>query len=90
MTHQLISAEQARENAAGFVVTQAQIEASFAQSIDASSKRGSNSTIVTFRRAAVSQPALECVLAAVRERGFSTEAFDGVLGPEELCVRITW
>jgi|GEM_PF-1838754 len=90
MTDNLISAEQARENAEKFNLTSNQVIAEIAQSIEANSKAGNTCLIMSFKKTAVSGHEMEVVLAALVKKGFRAARHDIQPKETETSIKIEW
>ncbi len=90
MADNLISADQARENAEKFNLTSNQVIAEIAQSVEANSKAGNTSLLKSFKKTAVSGHEMAVVLAALVEKGFRAARHDIQPKEDETCIKIEW
>jgi hypothetical protein len=86
----LIPADKAREQSSAFDLSEEQIVASIAKSIDASSKVGKRTIVMQYLTSAVSQQELDGALAVVRSKGYTADLISAATTQEKFSVQISW
>jgi hypothetical protein len=86
----LIPADKAREQSSAFDLSQEQIVADIAASIDANSKAGMRSIVRQYLTSAVSEQELHSALVAVRSKGYTAELISAATTQEQFSVQVSW
>ena len=85
----IISADQAREQSGSFDLSEQQVVADIAKTIDANSKAGKRSVTRSYLASAVSEQEFAAALDQVSGKGYTVELIS-VGDQEQRAVRISW
>jgi hypothetical protein len=90
MIHELISAEQAKKNAANFDLSCEQITNQISQSVCANSMHGKSEITMGFLKKAASTIELNKAMELLRSKGYQTQFIPNQINQDSTFIKVIW